>query len=139
MLAKYATIVRRAGALTAVAAAIMVAVSAAVVGVKGLIGALIGVAIVIVFFGISVVVVGRAARISPPAMMLAAIITYLVKIVALAIVLSALNGKTAFSTRALGFTANGSILVWSATQIITTIKLKMLYVEPESQAAGRGR
>lgn len=139
MLAKYATVVRRAGALTAVAAAIMVAVSAAVVGVKGLIGALIGVAIVIVFFGISVVVVGRAARISPPAMMLAAIITYLVKIVALAIVLSALNGTTAFSTRALGFTAIGCILVWSATQVITTIKLKMLYVEPDSQAVGRGR
>ena len=139
MLAKYAIIVRRAGALTAVAAAIMVAVSAAVVGVKGLIGALIGVAIVTVFFGISVVVVGRAARISPPAMMLAAIITYLVKIVALAIVVSALNGTTAFSTRALGFTAIGCILVWSATQVITTIKLKMLYVEPDSQAVGRGR
>ena len=139
MLAKYATIVRRAGALTAVAAAIMVAVSAAVVGVKGLIAALIGVAIVTVFFGISVVVVGRAARISPPAMMLAAIITYLVKIVALAIVVSALNGTTAFSTRALGFTAIGCILVWSATQVITTIKLKMLYVEPDSQAVGRGR
>ena len=139
MLAKYATVVRRAGALTAVAAAIMVAVSAAVVGVKGLIGALIGVAIVTVFFGISVVVVGWAARISPPAMMLAAMITYLVKIVALAIVLSALNGTTAFSTRALGFTAIGCILVWSATQVITTIKLKMLYVEPDSQPVGRGR
>ena len=139
MLAKYATIVRRAGALTAVAAAIMVAVSAALVGVKGLIGALIGVAVVAVFFGISVVVVGRAARISPPAMMLAAIITYLVKIVALAVVVSALNGTTAFSTRALGFTAIGCILVWSATQVITTIKLKMLYVEPDSQAVGRGR
>ena len=139
MLAKYATIVRRAGALTAVAAAIMVAVSAALVGTKGLIGALVGVAIVTVFFGISVVVVGRAARISPPAMMLAAIITYLVKIVALAIVVSALNGTTAFSTRALGFTAIGCILVWSATQVITTIKLKMLYVEPDSEAVGRGR
>ena len=134
MLAKYATIVRRAGALTAVAAAIMVAVSAALVGTKGLIGALVGVAIVTVFFGISVVVVGRAARISPPAMMLAAIITYLVKIVALAVVVSALNGTTAFSTRALGFTAIGCILVWSATQVITTIKLKMLYVEPDSRS-----
>ncbi len=139
MLAKYATIVRRAGALTAAAAAIMVAVSAALVGTKGLIGALIGVAIVTVFFGISVVVVGRAARISPPAMMLAAIITYLVKIVALAVVVSALNGTTAFSTRTLGFTAIGCILVWSATQVITTIKLKMLYVEPDSGAVGRGR
>jgi ATP synthase protein I len=133
MLAKYATIVRRAGALTAVAAAIMVALSAALVGVKGLIGALIGVAIVTVFFGLSVLVVGRAARVSPSAMMVAAMITYLVKIVLLAVVVSSLNGTTAFSTRTLGFVAIGCILVWSATQVITSIKLKMLYVEPETQ------
>lgn len=131
MLAKYATIVRRAGALTAVAAAIMVAVSAALVGVKGLIGALIGVAIVTVFFGISVLVVGRAARVSPQAMMVAAMVTYLVKIVLLAVVVSSLNGTTAFSTKTLGFVAIGCILVWSATQVITTMKLKVLYVEPE--------
>ena len=139
MLAKYATIVRRAGALTAVAAVIMVAVSAALVGTKGLIGALIGVAIVTVFFGISVVVVGRAARVSPQAMMVAAMVTYLVKIVLLAVVVSALSGTTAFSTRTLGFVAIGCILVWSATQVITTMKLKMLYVEPDSEAVGRGR
>jgi len=142
MLAKYAIIIRRAGALTAGAAAIMVAVSAALAGVKGLIGALIGVAIVTVFFGISVLVVGRAARISPQAMMVAAMITYVVKIVALAIVVSTLNGTTAFSTRALGFTAIGCILVWSAAQVITAVKVKVLYVEPEQppqqQAARRG-
>lgn len=139
MLANYATIVRRAGALTAVAAVIMVAVSAALVGVKGLIGALVGVAVVTVFFGISVLVVGRAARRSPEAMMVAALVTYLVKFVALAIILSSLNGTTAFSTRTLGFTAVGCILVWSATQVITAIKVKMLYVEPEQrQPARRG-
>jgi len=133
MLAKYAIIVRRAGAVTAAAAAIMVAVSAVVVGAKGLYGALIGVALVIVFFGISVLVVGRAARVSPQAMMVAAMITYVVKIVALGIVVSTLHGVTAFSGRALGFTALGCILVWSATQVITTIKIKMLYVEPDQQ------
>ena len=142
MLAKYAIIIRRAGALTAAAAAIMVAVSAALGGVKGLYGALIGVAIVAAFFGISVLVVGRAARVSPPAMMVAAMITYVVKIVALAIVVSALHGMTAFSDRALGLTAIGCILVWSATQVITAVKVKMLYVEPDEQpqqqAARRG-
>jgi ATP synthase protein I len=138
MLAKYATIVRRAGALTAVAAAIMVALSAALVGVKGLIGALVGVAIVTVFFGISVLVVGRAARVSPQAMMVAAMVTYLVKIIALAIIVSNMNGTTAFSTRTVGFVAIGCILVWSATQVITAVKVKMLYVEPEQPAAGRG-
>ena len=131
MLAKYATIVRRAGALTAVAAAIMVALSAALVGVKGLVGALIGVALVTVFFGISVLVVGRAARVSPQAMMVAAMVTYLVKIVLLAVVVSSLNGATAFSTRTLGFVAIGCILVWSAAQVTTAIKVQMLYVEPE--------
>ncbi|MGH3153561.1 MAG: hypothetical protein ACRDOB_22915 [Streptosporangiaceae bacterium] len=131
MLAKYAIIVRRAGAVTAVAAAIMVAVSAALIGAKGLYGARIGVALVTVFFGLSVLVVGRAARVSPQAMMVAAMITYVVKIVALGIVVSTLHGVTAFSGRALGFTALGCILVWSATQVITTIKIKMLYVEPD--------
>jgi ATP synthase protein I len=133
MLAKYAIIVRRAGAVTAAAAAIMVVVSAVLVGTKGLYGALIGVALVIVFFGLSVLVVGRAARVSPQAMMVAAMITYVVKIVALGIVVSTLHGVTAFSGRALGFTALGCILVWSATQVITTVKIKMLYVEPDQQ------
>jgi ATP synthase protein I len=142
MLAKYAIIIRRAGAVTAAAAAIMVAVSAVLVGAKGLYGALIGVAIVTVFFGISVVVVGRAARVSPQAMMVAALITYLVKIVALAVIVSSLNGTTAFSSRTTGFVAIGCILVWSATQVITAIKIKMLYVEPDQppqkQTARRG-
>jgi ATP synthase protein I len=133
MLAKYAIIIRRAGALTAVAAAIMVAVCAALGGVKGLYGALIGVAIVAVFFGLSVLVVGRAARISPQAMMVAAMVTYVVKIVGLAVVVSILHGMTSFSDRALGFTALGCILVWSAAQVVTAMKVKMLYVEPEEQ------
>ena len=133
MLAKYAIIIRRAGAITAAAAVVMVAVSAALAGVKGLYGALIGVGLVAVFFGLSVLVVGRAARVSPQAMMVAAMVTYVVKIVALAVVVSMLHGMTAFSDRALGFTAIGCILVWSAAQVITAVKIKMLYVEPDQQ------
>jgi ATP synthase protein I len=139
MLASYATVVRRAAVLTAAGAAIMVAISAALVGVKGLIGALLGVAVVTVFFGISIVVVGRVARISQSAMMVAALATFLVKIVALAVIVSSLDGTTAFSTRTLGFTAIGCILVWSAAQVITAVKVKMLYVEPEQHAVRRGR
>ena len=139
MLAKYAIIIRRAGAITAAAAAVMVAVSAALAGVKGLYGALIGVALVAVFFGISVLVVGRAARVSPQAMMVAAMVTYVVKIVALAVVVSMLHGMTAFSDRALGFTAIGCILVWSTAQVITAVKIKMLYVEPDAAATAARR
>jgi ATP synthase protein I len=137
MLAKYAIVVRRAGALTAVAAAITVALCAALAGAKGLYGALIGVAIVTVFFGLSVLVVGRAARISPQAMMVAAMVTYLVKIVGLAIVVSVLHGMTAFSDRSLGLTAIVCILVWCAAQAVAAIRIKMLYVEPEQPSTAR--
>ncbi len=138
MLASYATVVRRATVPTALAAVLMVALSAGLVGTKGLVGALIGVAIVVVFFGISIVVVGWAARISPPAMMIAALASFLVKIVALAVVVSSLNGTTAFSTRTLGFTAIGCVLVWSAAQVIVTMRVRMLYVEPDGKAVEHG-
>jgi len=92
-----------------------------------------------VFFGISIVVVGRAARISQPAMMVAALVTFLVKIVALAVVVSSLAGTTAFSTRTLGFTAIGCILAWSAAQVIAAMKVKLLYVEPETGSSGAGQ
>jgi ATP synthase protein I len=130
MLASYATVARRAAALTLIAAAVMVGLSAALVGRRGLVGALVGVAIVAVFFGISIAVVGRAAKASPQAMMIAALATFLVKIVALMFVVSALNGTTAFSTKAVGFTAIGCILVWSAAQVITAMRVRMLYVDP---------
>jgi ATP synthase protein I len=133
MLASYATVVRRAAVPTALGAAVIVALSAALVGMKGLIGALLGVAVVTVFFGISIAVVGRAARVSQPAMMVAALVTFLVKIVGLAVVVSALNGTTAFSTRTLGFTAIACILLWSAAQVIAAMKVKMLYVEPDGK------
>jgi ATP synthase protein I len=133
MLASYATVARRAAALTAIAAAIMVGLSAALVGVKGLVGALVAVGIVTAFFGLSIVVVGRAAKIGPPAMMIAALVTFLVKIVALMVVVSALNGTTAFSTRTLGFVAIGLILTWSAAQVVAAIRVKMLYVEPAGE------
>jgi len=139
MLASYATVARRAGALTAIAAAIMVALSAGLVGTKGLAGALIGVAIVAIFFGLSIVVVGRAAKVSPQAMMVAALGTFLVKIVALMVVVATLGGTTAFSTRTLGFVAIGCILVWSAAQVVVAIKVKLLYVEPAETAAERKR
>jgi len=133
MLTSYATVVRRAAAMTTIAAAVCVAVSAALVGTKGLIGGLIGVAIVVAFFGLSVLVVSRAAKVSPMAMMVAALITYVVKLVALALIVKSLQGATAFSTRTIGFVAIACILVWSAAQVITSIRLKTLYVEPSGK------
>src|SRR6266581_8542167 len=83
MLANYAQIARRSTATSAAAGAVMIIVSVAVGGAKGLLGAVLGVALVAVFFAISVFAVGRAARRSPQAMMITAMTTYIGKILLL--------------------------------------------------------
>ena len=54
MLANYAQIVRRSVLTTAALGAVMVVISLAIGGSKGLIGALLGIALVAIFFAISV-------------------------------------------------------------------------------------
>jgi ATP synthase protein I len=133
MMATYSRVVRRSAALTTVVAAVAVALCAALIGAKGAYGALIGVAVVTVFFGISVLVVGRAAKISPQVMMATALATYVVKFIGFMIVLLALGKSTAFSGRSLGFTAIACILAWMVAQVVTAMRLKVLYVEPDGK------
>jgi ATP synthase protein I len=119
--------------LTIPVAVAMVALSAGVGGVKGLIGALLGVALVIFFFGVSMLVVGWAARISQTATMIAALATFLVKILALAVLVDRFAGTTEFNSKLFGFTAIVCIVAWSTSQAITSAKQKMLYVEPDGK------
>jgi ATP synthase protein I len=133
MVANYVRIVRRSAAVAAVAAAVMIALAAGLTGSKGLIGAVIGVGIVAIFFGISVIVVGRAARVSPQAMMVAALSTYLVKIVVLLLLVGQFQNSAAFNPRMFGMTAIVCILVYSAAQVIWSMRLKALYVEPDGE------
>ena len=134
MTTQYARVVRWSMALTSVVAAVAVVLCAALGGSKGAYGALVGVGVVTAFFAISIIVVGRAARINPMAMMVAALGTFLGKMIAFIIVLALLRHSTAFNGKMLGFTALACILAWSASQVITSMKLKMLYVEPDGKS-----
>lgn len=134
MTTQYARVVRWSMALTSVVAAVAVVLCAALGGSKGAYGALIGVGVVTAFFAISIIVVGRAARVNPMAMMVAALGTFLGKIIAFMIVLAVLRHSTAFNGKMLGFTALACILAWSASQVITSMKLNMLYVEPDGKS-----
>jgi len=134
MTTQYARVVRWSMALTSVVAAVAVVLCATLGGSKGAYGALIGVGVVTAFFAISIIVVGRAARANPMAMMIAALGTFLGKIVAFMIVLALLRHSTAFNGKMLGFTALACILAWSASQVITSMKLKMIYVEPDGKS-----
>jgi ATP synthase protein I len=131
MLATYAVIIRRSALVTAPVALLLIVLGALLGGAKGLLGAALGVALVIAFFGISLLVVGRFARVSPQAMMVAAIATYLMKILVLLFLVGRFQDSTAFNPRIFGLTAIVCVLTYSAAQMIWSMRLKILYVEPD--------
>jgi ATP synthase protein I len=130
MLASYAVILRRSALVTAPVAVAMIALSGIAGGSKGLVGALLGVGLVIVFFGISAVAMTWAARRSPQVTMVTAITAYLVKILALLFLVARYSGTTAFNGKLFGFTVIACVIVWTTAQAIISAKLKMPYVEP---------
>ncbi len=133
MLASYGPIARRSAVITAGAALIMVVLSMILGGVKGLTGSLLGVALVAVFFAISITAVWRAAKVSPQAMMIAAIGSFTVKILVLIFLSAKFNGTTAFNGKLFGLTAIVCVLVWTFAQVVWSMKLKVLYVEPDGE------
>ncbi len=133
-MAYYGRVVRWSVALTSVVAAVAVVICATVGGSKGTYGALIGVGVVTIFFAISLLVVSRAAKVSPMAMMIAALGSFVGKIVAFMIVLAVLRHSHVYSFRDLGFTALACILAWSAAQVGVAMRLNIPYVEPHGQS-----
>jgi ATP synthase protein I len=133
MLANYAGIVRRSVVTTAAVGAVMAVISVAVGGGKGLLGSVLGIALVAVFFAISVVAVARAAKVSPQAMMITAMTTYIVKILVLLFFVVRFASSTAFNTKLFGLTALVCILAWTASQVTWSLRLKIPYVEPDGE------
>ena len=131
-----ARLLTRSAVPTAIAGAVAVVIGAAVAGGKGAWGALLAVAVVAVFFTISLVVVGWVSRVRPAALMPTALGTFLAKVVLLLVLVGALRGTTAFDTKVFGFTAIACVLVWSAGQVATLAR-RMPYVEPEKPEPGK--
>ncbi|MGP8001910.1 MAG: hypothetical protein ACLPKI_31995 [Streptosporangiaceae bacterium] len=133
MLASYGPIARRSAAVTAGAALIMIVLSTVLGGAKGLLGSVLGVALVAVFFAISITAVTWAAKVSPQAMMITALTSYIIKILILLVLVAQFSGTTAFNGKLFGLTAIVCVLVWSFAQVLWSMKLKVLYVKPDGE------
>jgi ATP synthase protein I len=121
---------RQSAVPTALAGVICTAVGAIVAGGKGVLGALLALAVVSVFFSISFYAVNRAAKTNPSLMMAVALGTYVVKIVVLAVLVANFRDTTLFDGRVFGLSAIALVLVWSGMQVRTMLTSRMLYVEP---------
>ncbi len=126
-----ASILRAALIPTVVVGVLAVVVAAFVGGGKAALGATLGVLVVVVFFTVGLVVVGRASRVSAYAAMNAAILTYLVKIGVLFAFIVAFKDTTLFDTKAFGLTIVVCTLVWTGFEVRGFTRLQILYVDPK--------
>lgn len=126
-----ASILRAALIPTVVVGVLAVVVAAFVGGGTAALGAALGVLVVVVFFAVGLVVVGRASRVSAYAAMNAAILTYLVKIGVLFAFIVAFKDTTLFDTKAFGLTIVVCTLVWTGFEVRGFTRLQILYVDPK--------
>ncbi|GAA4510613.1 MULTISPECIES: hypothetical protein [Nonomuraea] len=118
----------------------VVALAAATIlaGGKGALGAAIGVLLVMVFFSVSVVAVSYAARVSPQLMAIAAMGSYLVKVIVIMLMLATFGDTTLWNSQAFAWTVVVGTIVWTAFEVRAFLKTKMLYVDPDAKVPGHG-
>ncbi len=138
MLAHDARILIRSAVATAIAGVILVVIGAVIDGGKGALGAVCGVMLVMIFFSLSVVAVSFAGRWGPTAMTATALGTYVAKILAVLILVAALQNTTVFNTKFFGVTAIACILVWSGGQVAALARRRIPYVVPEASTTAPG-
>ena len=125
-----------AGIPTVVAGVVAVVVGAVGAGGPGALGAALGLVVVLLFFAVSQLVVGRAFRSSPQTAMTAALLVYLVDILVLFGLVVAFKDTTLFDTRVFGLTVVACTLVWTTFQVRALVRLRILYVDPDGSHGG---
>ena len=102
----------------------------------GLAGAFIALATVLTFFGASLVVMSRTARISPINVMAVGVLTYVTKVGLLGLLFLLLNDVAWMSAQAFALTAMICAAVWMPAEIWAFGRARTLvYDEPRQEAA----
>jgi ATP synthase protein I len=117
---------------------VAVVVAQLAAGGRGALGAVIGTLLVAVFFSISVVAVSYAARVSPQMMAIAAMVSYLVKVIVIMVMLVTFGDTTLWNPQVFAWSVVVCTIVWTAFEVRAFIKTKMLYVDPEAKVPGQG-
>ncbi|MEV0535346.1 hypothetical protein [Kitasatospora sp. NPDC050463] len=127
-----ARILRGAAIPTAVAGIIAMAISFAVAGGKGALGALFGTLLVMAFFSFGQVALDRLTRSNPQIMMAAGLLVYTTQILLVGIVLAVFKNTELFNRQAFAFTLLGCALIWTGFQVRGALKAKTFYVDTDA-------
>jgi ATP synthase protein I len=121
-------IVRGAVLATAAVGAVVVVGAALLVGASGVYGALLGTALAIAFFAITIVADSAAARIANELMLPFALGTYLVKLVGIGLALFLLRDTTAFDRPTFAIATVIGAVVFMIAEMRIAVRARTPYV-----------
>ncbi|SFQ29762.1 MULTISPECIES: hypothetical protein [Actinomadura] len=123
---------RGAAIPTSVAGVGAVLIGLPAAGAKGALAAALASVVVIAFFSVSALVVSWAAKYSAQTMMLAALASYMVKILAVMVLVTSMDRVTIWNTKVFGWTVIGLALVWIAAEFRVVMQRRPYIDEPEN-------
>lgn len=121
---------RRAALATVLVGVLAVVVGTALQGTKGLIAAVLGTVIVVLFFSIGQVVLGAVLKNHPENALMVAMGIYLAKIGVLLGLLLVLQDATFFAPKVFAATIVACTLAWTFVELWVYSHTKVLYVDP---------
>ncbi|MGW3496112.1 hypothetical protein [Streptomyces sp. NPDC001020] len=118
---------------TAAVGVIAVAVSGAVAGGKGALGAAVGTVLAILFMGIGLYVLQRTAKSLPHLFQAMGLMLYVAQLLLLLIFAGIFKDTSLFNPKTFAAGLVVATVVWMAAQARAHMKAKIFYVEPDSE------
>ncbi|MGW2572349.1 hypothetical protein [Streptomyces sp. NPDC001537] len=122
---------------TAAVGAIAVAVSAAVAGGKGALGAAVGTVLAILFMGIGLYVLQWTAKTLPQLFQAMGLMLYAAQLLLLLIFVAVFKDTTLFNAKTFAVSLIVATVVWMAAQARAHMKAKLFYIDPDSEKSGK--
>ncbi|KOV74295.1 MULTISPECIES: hypothetical protein [Streptomyces] len=117
---------------TAAAGVIAVAVSAAVAGGKGALGAVVGTVLAILFMGIGLYVLQWTAKTLPQLFQAMGLLLYVAQLLLLLIFVAVFKDTSLFNAKTFAVSLVVATVVWMAVQARAHMKAKIFYIDPDS-------
>ncbi|OIJ67739.1 hypothetical protein [Streptomyces mangrovisoli] len=112
--------------------AVAVAVSAAVAGGKGAIGAAVGAVLAVLFMGLGLYVLQWTAKTLPQLFQGMGLMLYVAQLLLLMIFVALFKDTSLFNAKAFALSLVVSTVVWMASQARAHMKSKIFYIDPDS-------
>jgi len=122
---------------TVAVGAVAVAVSAAVAGGKGAVGAAVGVLLSMLFMGLGLYVLQWTAKTLPQLFQAMGLMLYVAQLLLLLIFVAVFKDTTLFNAKTFAVSLVVATVVWMAAQARAHMKAKLFYIDPDSEKSGK--